>query len=452
MKHRILSLALCLISALTLAGCDGGQAPESSAQQDAVTTEESPSPSQPEVKPGPLAGVDAENYPRVDGSTANMPLMAQLYSVICGIPSEEAESFVTASGGTGAVWRSMMYGSADLLLVYEAPEIVKRDMQELETPLELEITPLGCDGLVFLVNKQNPVDSLTIDQLRGIYTGKITDWSEVGGDAGPIAPFQRNEESDSQTLFQKLLMGNTEPMQAPTELVPGSMGGLIEGIAAFDGAGGAIGYSVYYYANLMYASPDLKLLKVDGVGPSTESIGAKEYPLVNDFYVVIRADAEVGSPARLLRDWLLTDEGTQVLTAANYIPVEADEPGAEAVQSTDTASAPESDTPVDAPAATSSAPEQSEPDYEQQRTELTAKTEAYVLKNIPDYPLLSVEIKPYTPDEPDLMTVIDIQLDGPGETECFDLLDQVFRELGHHQGDLYVNVININDYEMSVEW
>lgn len=268
---------------------------------------------------GVIPGLDVQNYPRVDGSTANMPMMARIYSEVCGVPLSEAESAVYSSEGTGAVWRNMMYEGADLLLVYEAPETVKAEMEE--QGLELDIQPIGRDGLVFLVNSKNKVDSLTREQLVDIYTGKTTDWSEVGGDAGPIAPYQRNEESGSQTLFRKLLMQDTEPMVPAKELVPGMMGALIDAVAAFDGSGGAIGYSVYYYASLMYENPDLKLLAVDGVAPSGESIGDGSYPLCNEFYVVIRADEPEGSPARLLRDWLLTDAGAKIMEESGYVVI-----------------------------------------------------------------------------------------------------------------------------------
>lgn len=319
MKQKILlglSTVICVCAAalLVLTGCSKSQG-----QSRSQPSSQSEPMSQAESMPGVLPGVSAENYPRVDGSTANMPLMAQVYSKICSIPIEEAESLISASGGTGAVWRTMMWESADLLIVYEAPENIKAEMEAQN--LKLEINPIGRDGLVFLVNSQNRVDNLTTEQLQDIYTGHITDWSEVGGAPGPISPFQRNAESGSQTLFLKLLMGDTTPMTPPTELIPGSMAGLIEAVAAYDGSGGAIGYSVYYYANQMYANPDIKLLSLDGIAPSFETIKNGQYPLVNDFYVVIRADEPQDSAARLLRDWLLTDEGTELLVATNYVPI-----------------------------------------------------------------------------------------------------------------------------------
>ena len=95
----------------------------------------------------------------------------------------------------------------------------------------------------------------------------------------------------------------------------------MEVVAAYDGSGGAVGFSVYYYANLMHENPNLKLLSVDGAAPSAESIGGGEYPLVNDFYAVIRKSEPEDSPARLLRDWILTDEGRRLMLDLNYVPV-----------------------------------------------------------------------------------------------------------------------------------
>ena len=312
--------AICLVLILALSGC--GATPQGGAP-------EPPAPTEPPTPPGQeeqagqgrtgIPGLNAENYPLVDGSTANMPLLAKLYSEICGVSVEEAESMVSVSGGTGAAWRSFLWGGSDILIVYEAPDGIPEEFEE--AGIQLEIDPIGRDGLVFLVNKANPVNDLAAGQLRDIYTGRITDWQDAGGAPGPITAFQRNPDSGSQTLFLKLLMDGIEPMKPPVELVPASMSGFIEAVAGFDGSGGAIGYSVFYYADLMYANPDLKILSVDGVAPSFDSISGGEYPLINDFYIVIRADAPSGSPERLLRDWLLTDEGAALLKEARYVPV-----------------------------------------------------------------------------------------------------------------------------------
>ena len=326
-KRGIALIAVFLMFLFVLAGCMTRVGGDDPMPETTAPSDNPPAPQNPEVDETSedipitinIPGVTAENFPRVDGSTAVMPLFAGLYRGVFGISAEDAEAMVTVSGGTGAVWRNLLWEGADLLIVYEAPENIKEEFKFEMAGLEMD--PIGRDGLVFLVNEKNPVDDLSVLQLQDIYTDKITNWKDVGGDSGPISAFQRNIESGSQTLFLKLLMDGIEPAEPQTELIVGSMSGLIESVAAFDGSGGAIGFSVFYYADLMYANPDLKLLSVNGIQPSSDSIKNEEYPLVNDFYIVIRADEPEDSPVRLLRDWFLTDEGTALLLAENYVPV-----------------------------------------------------------------------------------------------------------------------------------
>ena len=305
MKKPII-LLVCVVFMLAACGAPSTSQPASS--QDPTSSAE-------EV----LSGIGAENYPRINGSTANLPLMATLYAKICDVPPETAESFVPTNVGTAEAWRSIMYGESDLLIVYEAPENINQQLKE--SGVKLDITPLGRDGLVFLANTANKVDNLSRQQLRDIYSGKITDWSGVGGDPGPIAAYQRNAESGSQTLFLKLLMQDIQTMKPPTELTVGMMGALLDAVSEFSGEGGAIGFSVFYYANEMYEKPNLKLLSVDGVPPSSKTIGDGSYPLLNDFYLVIKSDEPSDSPARRLRDWLLTADGKALLENTGYVPI-----------------------------------------------------------------------------------------------------------------------------------
>ena len=259
-----------------------------------------------------------EEYPTVDGSTATMPLMAAVLQKVCGIDAEQAESYVYASK-TSQSWIALSNGDADLLLVYEVPESTK---EQLAQGPELEVTAIGRDALVFIVNEQNPVESLTQDQLRDIYTGAVTNWAELGGNDQSIVAFQRDETSGSQTLFEKLLVGDRELTltDPPTELRPGMMGALVDGLASYNNEGNAIGYSVYYYISEMYAQPGLKLIGVDGVQPEYDTIADSSYPLCNEFYVAIRADEPEDSPTRQLYNWICSEEGKQTLIDAGYVP------------------------------------------------------------------------------------------------------------------------------------
>ncbi|MDR1692959.1 MAG: phosphate ABC transporter substrate-binding protein, partial [Oscillospiraceae bacterium] len=83
--------------------------------------------------------------------------------------------------------------------------------------------------------------------------------------------------------------------------------------------GGAIGYNVFYYVSRMKSDPNIKILSVDGVEPTNETIRSGEYPFVNDFYAAIRASEPQGSPARVLYDWLQGEEGQTLVEAAGYV-------------------------------------------------------------------------------------------------------------------------------------
>lgn len=322
MKNSVKILAL-LMALLMFASCTPANNETSGDASSAPIVESYPEPEKPASSGnGIIKGIDAENYPWIDGSTANHPLLAKIYETVCGVDKDTSESMIAFNlGSTGSIWEDFFTMDReiqpDLLIVYEPPEEVKKEYKDKFK--DYEIDPLGRDGLVFMANTQNPVNDLSVKQLFDIYTGKITNWNQVGGNDEAIKPFQRNADSGSQTLFMKLLMDGKEPMDPPTELKQATMGGLIDAVAEYDGEGSSIGYSVYYYANLMHANPSLKLLSVDGVAPSNESIENGTYPLTNDFYVVIRASESEDSPVRELRDWLLSDEGRKILEDANYV-------------------------------------------------------------------------------------------------------------------------------------
>ena len=160
LQHRAALLLAVLIAA---AGCKNSAVPS---QSETPSSSEAPSSSASAPAALPLPGIDAESFPRIDGSTANHPLITRIYSEICGISREEAETLVDLDlGSTGSIWQKMLYGGEScLLIVYEPPEEVKEaSAAELA---QLEIDPIGRDGLVFLANAQNPVESLTVEELR----------------------------------------------------------------------------------------------------------------------------------------------------------------------------------------------------------------------------------------------------------------------------------------------
>ena len=256
-----------------------------------------------------------EDYPRVDGSTSMLPLSRALMMAATGISAQEAELRVSHSKTTLSFY-ALVSGEADLLLVARPAEEAFAYADEMG--VELEMRPIGVDALVFLTGEENPVDSLTQQQAVGIYTGEITNWREVGGADAEIIAYQRNKTAGSQVMMEEVVMQGEPMMDAPMEYRPAEMGELVDEVASYRNS--AIGYSVYYYVTEMYMREGVKLLAIDGVAPSNETIASGEYPYTQYNYAVIRKDEKENSPARQLFDFLTTPEGKALMAAQGYVP------------------------------------------------------------------------------------------------------------------------------------
>ena len=256
-----------------------------------------------------------EEYPRVDGSLACVPLLEALAVEATGCTPEEAEETLNDFTNTNPCYLQLAEGNRDLLLVYEPADSTKEELEKYDP---LEMTPVGRDALVFMVNENNPLESITKEQLIGIYTGEITNWSQVGGADEEIKVFARPETSGSQTMMRKLLLGDRGMVEGQFERIE-TMEDMVMVIQKYDNSSNALGYSVYYYASEMMGEPGLRFLSVEGVAPSNETIADGSYPLINDFYCV--TNGQSSENALLLRDWLVTDEGQIFVQNNGYVPV-----------------------------------------------------------------------------------------------------------------------------------
>lgn len=300
-----LFLAVSLLPAFGLpAGAEAADAEASSAASVSETGEEAPL-------------MDLEDFPIIDGSLACVPMIEELMMRFTGCSEMQAEERLNESfSNTNPCYLNLAAGERDICLAYEPAQETVEKLEEYDP---LEMTPVGKDALVFIVNEKNPVEELTREQLTDIYTGRIRNWKDVGGPDVPIQAFTRPETSGSQTLMRALLIGDADMTDEKYYYMKQDMEGMVEAIKEdYDNTQMAIGFSVYYYVDAMMGTGGLKFLKVDGVEPSNETIASGEYPLVNDFYVVVRGDA---SPEALeIRDWLLSDEGQAFVRECGYVP------------------------------------------------------------------------------------------------------------------------------------
>ena len=168
------------------------------------------------------------------------------------------------------------------------------------------------------MNAQNPVNGLSVAQIRQIYSGSLTNWREVGGHDQHIRAFQRPENSGSQTALQKI-MGDTPLQAAPREDVAGDMGGIIDRVSDYYNFSDALGYSFLFYSTQMTAKKEIKLLDIDGITPNHANIRAGSYPFSNDFYAVPVIGRE-SEDVRKLLEWVQSPQGQELVQKTGYVP------------------------------------------------------------------------------------------------------------------------------------
>lgn len=255
-----------------------------------------------------------ENYPKVDGSTATAPLAEAFEANFKGKKIDEVN---VEHSKTHKAYEKLINKELDLILV-TSPSKDEEKLAE-KANVELEVTKVVNEGFVFFLNKNNPVDSLTVEQIQKIYSGEITNWKEVGGNDEEIIAYQRPKNSGSQTGMLDLVMKDKKIKDAPKEDIAMSMSDIIDAVSNYDNKESAIGYSYYYYANTMYLSDEIKLLKVNGVEPNNDTIKNGEYPILTAYYIVNRKD-DISSEAESLKENMLSTRGQKVAEEAGYVP------------------------------------------------------------------------------------------------------------------------------------
>ena len=154
-----------------------------------------------------------------------------------------------------------------------------------------------------------------------IYQGKITNWKEVGGDDAEIIPYQRPVGSGSQTAMISLVMKGKKMVEPKAYQVEVDMGGLVDAIAEYDNAKYSLGYSYFYYVNTMYKRDTIKMLSIDGVEPTIETIKNGQYPIyTNGFIVYNKAVKEDSNTIKWVNN-VLSKRGSKIIEDAGYVPV-----------------------------------------------------------------------------------------------------------------------------------
>jgi phosphate transport system substrate-binding protein len=255
--------------------------------------------------------------PILDGAEAAFPV----YSAFANAAYENIEK---ESGEAGKIvsftntiyaYEHLLAGEVDIYF----GAVPSKEQQEMakEAGKELVMTPIGKEAFVFFVNPSNQVDSLKVSEIKDIYSGKVKNWSDVGGKNKKIIAFQRPKNSGSQTLLEKI-MGGTPIMKPLKEDVPEGMGGIIEQVADYRNYDNSIGFSFRFFATGMKANPNIKLLAINGIEPNPENIESSKYPFTASLYAITLKDNPKPTIQPFL-EWMQGPQGQEIVERIGYI-------------------------------------------------------------------------------------------------------------------------------------
>ena len=243
------------------------------------------------------------DLPKIDGAAALVPVFNSFVYSLYPENSVKYENgdFTTDSAlqyhNTRGAYKGIVDGDIDI--AFCAKPSKEQTQYGLDKGVELELTPIGRESFVFLVNSNNPVDNLSMEQLKDIYTGKITNWKEVGGKSRPINVIQRNKGSGSQTALENLV----------GEEIKGNF---------FGPFGASLGFSFRFYVEELTKHGHVKMLSLNGVYPNKENVQNNSYPIVSNFYAVTRK-GETNPNVKKVLDFVLSPTGQSIIDEVGYV-------------------------------------------------------------------------------------------------------------------------------------
>lgn len=258
----------------------------------------------------------AGDFPVMDSSTARKPLTSSIYRFFClDTGYGGAEPLCSTTHGA---WLNIADKKADIALLAAPTDEEKAYLAERGVEVEMKL--YGGDGLVFIGNSACGVTDLTLDQVRAIFRGEITNWSELGGADHAIHVLYRDDQSGSQRLFEKMVFKGED---VPDYEALGferldEMSTLVS--ACLDDPY-AIGYSIMTYLNDVYSNEALLAFSLNGYSATPGNVRTGDYPLGTKGYVVIRSDEPEDSPARRLYNWFGSPLSDTFLTSCGITPL-----------------------------------------------------------------------------------------------------------------------------------
>ncbi|MDI6692480.1 MAG: phosphate ABC transporter substrate-binding protein [Anaerosomatales bacterium] len=287
-KVAVLAFALALAASVGLAGC--GQKQEPAAEP---TVPETPA----------LSGTI-----NIQGSDT-MVNLATAWAEKFMDENPDVEVSVQG-GGSGTGIAALINGTVDF--ANASREMKEEEIAEAKSkgiqPVEHKV---AIDGIAVVVNKANPVEGLTLEQLGKIFRGEITNWKDVGGPDKPIVLLSRDSSSGTYEYFKEAVIGKDKEYAKTAKLLPSSQA-IVDEVKANDAGIG--------YVGLGYVSDDVKVVAVDGVKASVETAKDGSYPIAR--YLYMYSNGEVSGLLKAYLDWVTGPEGQALVADEGFVPLQ----------------------------------------------------------------------------------------------------------------------------------
>jgi len=241
------------------------------------------------------------SYERIDlvGSTSMQPLAEKLSEGFS--ESHEDIRIYVQGGGSGMGIRSTEQGLADI-------GMSSKELSDAEKENITEVI-IGKEGIVVAVSNQNNISDLSIEQIRDIFNGKITNWKELGGNDMEIHVVTREEGSGTRSAFESIVMDGTKIKNSA--IVQSSTESVKQSVASDPGAIGFVSFA--------HMSDDVKAISVDGVVPTVDTITNGEYSLQRPFLFLVKGEP-TGAVKEFI-DWVKSPSGAKIIKEDKIIPV-----------------------------------------------------------------------------------------------------------------------------------
>ena len=235
-----------------------------------------------------------------DGSTSMEKVIGFLSEAYMNKNSAVKVTYNPTGSGSGI--KAVQAGSCDIGLA-------SRDLKP-EEATDLNGTVVAIDGIAMIVNKENPVKDLTIEQIAALYKGEITNWSEVGGADAPVVLIGREATSGTRDGFESIT-DTEDACKYNQELT--STGDVVQTVSSNPNAIG--------YASLASVKDTVKLISVEGVTPSTETIQDGSYKIQRNFVMVTKKNAELSPAAKSFFEFATSSAADEWIIEAGAVPV-----------------------------------------------------------------------------------------------------------------------------------